>query len=384
MDLDKLRIPLLKSPKIINQTRLGLWKPTRILILLLVNLLAGSLNVNAAGMDLMLHDLPDDELSLSLSGSRGRQQSSVVPQVDHSVIINKILNDDYSGEFDLTAKAIELVTNSLEQFAFKEQLNSDHLPNGQVISNWLMSHNTRADKNPLLKRMSEELDYIYGNFWTQFKRLIQEIIEHRPTNLGFKDLAFRCEKYNELKDLRQLVSNSPLYSLIMDTFSTELYTHCLMRKLAMIKIHHVQPSSVVRQFVDIYLGFPPELKGATNEFRQLALKQWQVNLGVKFNLEQSLALHGPLESVVGLVLDAPSGLSIGSKADTRLTIQRFKQDCLRHINELTQLWASFDDMAAFLSSPTNDLSSFNGAVKLAAPQLVYGAICGQLAQTSVI
>lgn len=91
----------------------------------------------------------------------------------------------------------------------------------------------------MIEQIAKELDFIYNNFWVQFSQLLHKIISERPANLREASLDFRCSKYNEINAPKELGSSSPIYRLILDIFSTELYTHCLIRKLAIFKIYQI-------------------------------------------------------------------------------------------------------------------------------------------------
>lgn len=341
---------------------------------------------------------PDDSLTLSLSNLSQHQPA----RHSSTEIMNRIMSDDYALEFSQTITAIQFVTDSLVKFAEREQINpTDQAGNENLITNWLkhqtsisrqqqqLNHAVESDHHigsiaPNVERIANELDFIYGNFWTRFRQLMLRVIEERPMNgINNINLAFRCERYQELNALVELASVSSIYRLILDTFSNELYTHCLIRKLAQLKLYQIKPSSILRQFVDIYLDLP-----AINQvgaIQERALMQFQLARGLNFDLKFSFARHGPLTKVAELVLDEHSALKLNnskSSDDNYRLVQRFSQDCHKYRSDLGKIWSTFDEMASFLSSPSNDLSNFNHLVKLVAPQLVYGTVCGLLVQSN--
>lgn len=331
-------------------------------------------------------DFDDNNNNLKLSLSNFRRANSMEQQMldSSSGIMRQILSDDYSGDFRQTTEAVQSINASLEKFAKLIGINPQNvLSNTKLVTHWLdyktLTSQQYYSRNPIIEQVANELDFIYSNFWAQFSQLLHKIISEHPANLSEASLDFRCSRYNEINALKELSLSSPIYRLVLDIFSTELYTHCLIRKLAIFKIYQIKPTSILRQFVDIYLDLPPiNHKGEVQE--RVLEKLHSIN-GTSFNLEQNIKKHGPLKKVAELVFDEHSSfLFSGSKSieDIKRLVERFKQDCRKHRSDLGRVWHTFDELASYLSSPLNDLKSFNEAIKLSAPQFIYGTICGHL------
>lgn len=334
-------------------------------------------------------DMATDDLSLSLSAgsaSSAAEGSMDMGGEDTSAIMSRIMADDCNDEFSSTLQTLDYVDNSLQQFALGLQLDPSKASLGNFISAWLTSvagGQPVVQPDQLVVRVAGEFDYIYSTFWTQFKLNIIRMIAERPPDLNNHDLAFRCERYTELVGLQEMAQKSTLYRIILDIFSSEFYTHCLTRKLAIIKLNNIKPSAILQQFVDIYLDVPTHLSNSRSKAARLREEQTKAGLALNFNLQRSLALHGPLESAAELVFDTNSALSLSlSQPSSADLVRRFKSDCEQHSKQLVEVWGDFDALASYLSSPMNDLAAFNARTKNAAPQLVYGALCGQLAQTA--
>jgi len=328
-------------------------------------------------------------LSLSLSSSSsGRMggESQLNPEVqDSSAALQRIFNDEIANDFSQTEQAIAFIENALREFGKIEHLSSEEVSAGNLISRWLDKSTGGQISSLASKQMAEELSYLYATFWTKFRHLIQTIVKEQPRNLGIKDLAFRCERTDELSSLKQIASFSSLYGMTLDIFSSELYVHCLTRKLALIKHFHIEPSPILRQFVDIYLDLPPNYSTTAtfSDSRQRILAQLQTNSALIFNPSTSVTKHGTLEAASELVLDPSSTLSTGNGQHNSVNlIAKFKRDCQQLTDYLSQVWSNFDELAAFLSSPFNDLVEFGARVKLAAPQLYYGSVCMKLIQAA--
>lgn len=309
------------------------------------------------------------ELSLRLSSQQQQQQQ----QLDALSPMNRILNDEYVSDFSLTEQTIGLLESTLREF---NRIKEETRKQGLLITN----------SNPLINHMATELQSIQASFGQQFQPLIGYIIQNRPVDLGLMDLAFRCERFRELEQLKGLAATSAIYSLIFDVFSTELYTHCFKRKLAMIKLHQAKPSSILQQFVDIYLDLPVGKQAKMQVCKQM-IDQFNhsgLNSGFKLSAVDLLNRHGKLESVANLVLDEESSLLAGLSAQGNPSVEhlvnKFKFDCQRHTNQIGLIWNNLDQLVSFLSSPSNNLVKFNEAIKLIAPQLMYASTCGHLAQ----
>lgn len=346
--LDRLRNDPIKLPRVLSER-----------ILMLLMLLATYVSSQASQVQaqkLTAHDVA--QLGLGLSSQHELQQ----PQQEYPGLpmMDQIMSDEYMSDFGLTEQTIGLLGSSLEEFVRVKQV----------------AGKQRSD-NPLINHFAIEFEYIHGSFWGQFQPLIQYIIQERPNNLGNMDLAFRCERYQELELLKGLAQTSSIYSLIVDTFSIELYTHCLKRKLAMVKLHQVRPSSILRQFVDIYLDLPVD-KQARRELRKQMIDSIDSGLAYKLSAANLLERHGRPESVANLVLDTESSFQLGAEAQDDRLVGKFKLDCEQHTSQIGLIWMSFDQLANFLSSASNNLANFNDGIKLVAPQLMYAATCGHL------
>lgn len=335
---------------------------------------------------------PINGLSLDLTlGSPGMETKALpAGALDlnemQSAVIGKIMQDDITGDFQLTEIVINHLASELNNFALREKIESEKASGGiHAISAWLTSSSSGSsiNNNPMIKRMAEELDHLYSSYWSQFHPLLNEIITVRPANLGRTDLAFRCERYEELKNLAQLASTSSFYRMTVDTFSMELYTHCLRRKLALLQMENIEPTAILRQFVDIYLDLPPtnnQLELSNNNNHNYDQRQLQAGMGLNFNLQRSIAKFGNLESAASLVADVRSFMSSErSSSDIAMLVGKFREDCRQYTGQLAQVWSTFDEMAILFSSPMSNLADFNAKIKLVVPQLAYGSICNQLA-----
>lgn len=301
----------------------------------------------------------DSELDLSLGGG---QFGHSVRQLQAQELMNSIMQDQYQTDFGTTQMVLMEVEAKLMEIIATGAANE-----ASVITRLLSvvrEGQARQLASSQLISMANELEYIASSFWTQYKTLLVSILEKKPSNMDITQIAFRCDKIGELQNLLQLSSRSMIYQILTETFSSELYVHCLKRKLALIKILDLRPSSIVRQFVDIYLS-PPGQIGPP-----------QSGSGIKFNLQESLAMHGPLNAVALQVVGALSTLSHDYHNET---VYRFKRDCESYVIKLNQIWSSLDNMANLLSSSMINLVDFNEHVKQLAPQLMYATICSRLA-----
>lgn len=326
------------------------------LIVLEVQTIQSSIDINEPASD------DDDMLTLSL-GSNQPVRSSV---------LDEILQDQYADDFKVSQQVLIFTESALKQFASSQGLSPTGMPGAGMISEWLkgkQAPNQHLDEQTA--RIVSELDFVFANFWTHFKPLMMSIVENKPGNLDVTQLAFRCDRTVELTHLLQLSSQSVLFKTILDSFSSELYTHCIKRKLALIKIFNLKPSSIVRQFVDIYLSRPSSEPPNLHGLQGRAI----TDRGLKFDLQESLARHGPIEQVAALVIGS---LSSPSLDHYKKLAETFVRDCRDHAMRLGQIWAPLDSIATFMSSSMINLIEFNMQVKLTATQLMYASICSQL------
>lgn len=326
------------------------------------------------------HPLGGDGLSLSLSdyGEKPQKVESNAP----TKTMQRIMNDDVKEDFTLTESMINYMTTTLEQFANAEQVINNNNNGEHPISEWLMSKNSPSSSSPsssspaliLNQNIAQELDFVFINFWSKFKPLVEKIVTERPAQLGPRDVDFRCKKTQEFAMLKEFKERSSLLSMFVDTFFSELYTHCLLRKLALIVIDQVNPSPVVKQFVDVYLEMPMIV--ANNEQSRQQMNNILVTKALNFNLPIAHSRIGPLQAAAELTFDSRGGLSMQTNKDQ--LVNQFRQECGQLGERLNQIWAEMDSFAHYLSSRMNDLTAFSERVKLASPQLIYGVICGQL------
>lgn len=307
-----------------------------------------------------MNQLADDELDLSLGGSSGKNMEF------DEMFLNRMIQDDYQNDFQITRTALVEVESRLTELM---ESKADLHPTNPTSSLGRLLYIVReGQKKSLvgvgLSNMAKELEFISSNLWSNFKSTLISILENRPANLDITQLAFRCEKLQELTNLLHLSSQSKVFQLLTETFASELYTHCLKRKLALIKIFNLRPSSVVKQVVEIYLKPPGQ------PYSQQGIS------AVGFNLQASLAMHGPLDRVALQVLGSLNSLSPNYHSEL---VSKFKRDCGAHITSLNGLWTSLDSLASLMSSPMTDLVSFNNQIKLIAPQLIFATVCSQLA-----
>lgn len=334
--------------------------------------------------------LDGDFLSLGLGGGQ-----HAAPAPAPSFELAKIMADDVAGEFEATEQAIGNVKGALETFARAEGIEAGGAAQQPLVSAWYAAHSHgQPPANEMVARAMTELDAMYATLFNQFVPLVQRIITERPQvpagqQLGAAQLAYRCERYDELKTLVALANSSPLYRTLFDTFASELYVHCLKRKLALVAITGAKPSAVVRQFVEIYLELPMDhaarVKAAAaskqeQPLEQSALDMLQAGQAARFEPQAAIARHGRLEQTAAQVLDLSSSLSLGDGSNA--LVAKFKNDCAQNAQQLAQIWSTFDEFATFLSSPMNDLAAYNSQIKLVAPQLVYAAVCVRLASAA--
>lgn len=345
-------------------------------------MISSTMTLNVAAQPV---DVSHLNLSLSLGGGTTALESTSECSKN---LLSKIMLDDVEDEFKLTQETLKFVSDNLRSFANQEGISTAEGQSNSV-SLWL-ANLVRGQAQSLaqfqgtpLEKLTVELDFVYGNYWNAFGNLINKIITENPSRnqinpsqIGNNNLSFRCERVDEMKQLRELSSKSSLYFYIFEIFSNELYSHCLRRKLAMIKLNALRPASIVRQFVELYLDVPVKYSQALimNQMSSDEMTNEIISgLALSFNLEESIKRHGLPRDNTNLILDS----------DTNQThlLEKFKSECQQHLLALSQYWTNFDSLAAFLSSPTNNLAEFNEKIKLVSPQLVYAKICSQLIAT---
>lgn len=292
-------------------------------------------------------------------------------------LMEQIMSNDVSNDFELSISTLNRMAASLEAFVKREQIAGLVGSHGDLMSLW--SSNKGGSS---LGSLVTEFDLIMSTFWTKFRPLIEMIITQRPSQLGQDDLDFRCRRVNELRQLREMSAQSSIYSMYLDIFHSDIYLHCLQRKLALIKSNRVSPSGLLKQFVDIYLDLPTSrdpMRAASKELQEQATHQILAGHAINFKLETALARHGPLSVAAKLVFDPRTALSLAPDSDNVAELLRgFESDCLSYNTALAQIWGEFDAFASSLSTQTCNLMHIAENVKLVAPQLVYGSICGQL------
>ena len=322
----------------------------------------------------------EDDLLIGLATNvPASQRVAVAHEQQMSTRMEQIMSDRYEDDFALSINLLNLFTTSLEDFVRDEQLVAAvSQAHPQPISAWATT------KGIARGTIVKELDQIVATYWTRFKPLIETIIAQRPPNLGPNDLDFRCTKrLPELGDMMALGAQSSLYSIYLDTFYSELFVHCLFRKLALIRNNKIVPTPLLKQFVDIYLELPAvdPIRPDSGHSKEMAIKQLLAGRGFSFNMNTALARVGPLSSAAELVVDPRTFLS--SKPDAKQVdqlVREFERDCQTHVSQLVAIWGDFDDFIRAISTDTTNLEDVNTRIKFLAPQLVYGTICGQLLQ----
>lgn len=289
-----------------------------------------------------------------------------------SKTMEEIKSDRYDVDFALSLNLLKFITTSLEVFIRGENLQSVVHEGPNVISSWAARNG--ATNHAIIG----ELDLIVASLWSRFKPLVETIITERPPNLGLDDLDFRCtRRIIELGELKALGTKSALYSIYLDTFYSEFYFHCLLRKLALIKLKGIAPTPLVKQFVDIYLNLPAldPTKFTTKEAYELTINELLVNRAGQFNLQRVYMDNGPLSAAARLIVDPRISLSLApNDVQTLQIIQEFERDC----RQLTAIWSDFDDFVRALATDTSTIESLNSKIKFAVPQLIYGTICSLL------
>lgn len=333
-------------------SRLLRFSPTQILISLLLTLLPRTQLEQVQARALTAGDLAGD--FLSLGGGNSEVKSAAAREKEQQEMLGKIMQDDVGGEFALTEQMIRFLDQSLGQFAAQEQIGQDMIASGQPVVQWVR----RKGIENFDPYVGKEMNYVFANY-EKIKSLIMKVVTESPKESGLYELAYRCKQHDALKAIKELASQSSCFMMLTDIFSAELYNHCLVRKIAVIRVTQVVPSSTVKQFVDIYR---------------------EGNLRDGFDLQLALTNIGPLQSASSLVLD-PKSISLGTndRSGAQELITRFKSECQQHCEKLQFIWGDMDQVAEFLSSPMNNLSQYNSQMKFSAPQLAYGSICNQLA-----
>lgn len=311
------------------------------------------------------------DLSLGLSLSSDMMVDGQQTNKPMDELMVQILNDKYEHDFALSIALLNQFTTTLEDFIRSKHLESlVENKDENVVSSW--ATNNGVSNQPITR----ELDLVVATFWSQFKPTLESVIVERPMEsmIWPVDLDFRCTKRRaELGKLMALGAQSSLYSIFMDTFLSELYQHCLIRKLAKLKINGVEPSPLLKQFVAIYLNLPVR-DSDTAETKQLLSERAKM-----FNPANAFATIGPLTQAASLVVDTRTFLSSApDAAQAAKMAQEFIYDCQSYLNRLALVWGDFDDFINAISTSTTNLDDLNQRVKFAAPRLAYGAICGQL------
>lgn len=318
-------------------------------------------------------------LGLELAQPQSLQPTSNTPAIE------QILADNIGGEFSLTEQVLGAVSKLLETFALQQLNQADLAQAGHEISSWLAAHGSSVAQNPLLASKMGELEFIFGTFGGPLMQLIRRIITERPAQANsLGDLAFRCEQRpQEIQQLNELASKSSIYRILMDVFSNELYAHCLRRKMATLRLNHVEPPAVLRQLVDVYLELPLDVSGSgasnfrlTDRTRADHVNRMYAEYGQNFQLERAVSQYGPVAQAANLVM--LNGMGFGSTPNGMALAEQFKNECASYTSQLLQHWGNFDQVAAALSSETNNLVDFNNRFKLAHPHLIYASVCNQL------
>lgn len=320
-------------------------------------------------------------------------QPESLQQTSNTPALERILADNFDGEFASTENALTSINDILESFAVKERLDKNNLTQGHEITHWLISSATSGQHEAAAAAAAANyqataLDYMYGTFWSQFFPLIKRIITERPAGASsMRDLAFRCEfRAQEIQSLNERATKSALYRILLDVFYTELYTHCLRRKMATLRLEHVEPPVLLRQLVDAYLELPLNVVAAgganfrlTDSAKANFVGLTYANHGQAFDLQRAISHYGPIERAVQLVL-LTNNMSLGGvdEIQAKALATKFRGECSSYTSDLLQYWANFDQVAALLSSETNNLTDFNNRIKYALPHLIYASVCNQL------
>lgn len=324
-----------------------------------------------AGFDL------NDDLSLDLS-LHSNMDTAPSSKVLDSQLVKQALADDISNDFKATEFALAELEKHIHQLYGRLQMGEGGLLQAKLVQ----LGGTKEMLSSFGAQLIEELDLIANTYFPTFKQQLVGIITDRPQNLQPKDMAYRCTRINDINNLRKLGWSSQLYQLILDVFFSELYAHCLTRRLVLLEVNQVNPSSLVRQFVDIYLDLPPS---ASLKASPVSIDRILGGASVNFNLPEALRKHGPLQSVSQYVIDPKASLGMGldsAHSNSADLVQRFKVECRHYLEQLQVHWTDFDQIAHKFTTPMNNLMQWNDQVKLLIPGLVYGSICNQLASAT--
>lgn len=341
--------------------------------------LAIGLALTVAWLTADANPIPPDGLSLGLSmGSPAEQQQQPPAPLaaTRSRLVEQMLADEQLGEFQLTSEALSQLRSILDEFATREQL-TDTV--SSPLNTWAATRGLQLDQTRL-GPMAAELDFLLLHFWTELKPLVEMFTGGRIQSVKSDELDFRCRQGAELTRLKALGEQSALVRMLLDTFFSELHSHCLLRKLAMIKLHNIQPSALVKQFVEIYLDLPTGRHSgqATREELEAINSKLLGGMATHFQLAESFVRHGPLEAAAKLVFDPRTALLMGGAGAMEDLVRQFRADCQSYSIALGNIWTNFDSVAEFFTSPMSDIATYNEQVKLVAPQLVYSSICNQL------
>lgn len=343
----------------------------RVLCMLsLVSIWLGRSAALAASVDFDLNE--DMSLDLSLQGELDSTPANKVPE---SVLVNQVLIEDVSDDFKATEYALIELEKRIQDLYQRLQIG----PATQLAHKFRQLGQPIETMNKLTVQVIEEINLIANTYFTTFKPQVVGIITERPPNLQPTDLAFRCTRINDINNLKKFGSASQLYQITLDVFFSELYSHCLIRRLVLLEINNVQPSSLVRQFVDIYLDLPPV------KFNPPSIDRILNGASVNFKLPEALRKHGPLTSVSQYIIDPKASLVMspdGSLSTRQELVSRFKGECRLYLKQLQTYWTDFDQVAHLFTSPMNNLSLWNDQIKQLVPRLVYGSICNQLASVA--
>lgn len=301
----------------------------------------------------------DLQLEIGLGNYGGNQLAE--PAGQQSELMTQIIQDHYNKDFEHSINALNTLDAELTKF-----LKDQEMLGGAGKKSNLAQINGGSKMSVL----SKEFDFIKAYFWNTFRKIVVGIIEQRPVNF-VSNLDFRCKLSPDLENLKQMSLHSSLLNVYLDIFFPELYTHCLTRKLAMIKLNRVRPSPVLKQFVEIYLDLPASIgsiRGNSRVFSELFARY-----AINFNLETALARHGTLSKVADQVLGPMTALGNNEEL-----VRQFKIDCKAYTDALIVIWGELDTISSNLSTGTNNLLNLNNHVKFVAPQLVYGSVCNQL------